>query len=123
MNRQRSTNHFVLLNNELKCYNCHNFGHKAANCHLKNYKADPKIKPLGRNANTWKNKDSEKCGLVISTQKQKDPWYLDSGCSKHMTGDKDKSMCISKSIRTDNNVDIESSLARKEGDSYTIKVC
>jgi hypothetical protein len=96
MSRQSCTNHFDLLNNELECYNCHNFGHKAANCHLKNYKADPRIKPLARNASTWKKKDSEKCGLVLSAQKQKDPWYIDSGCSKHMTGDKDKFMSMSK---------------------------
>jgi hypothetical protein len=95
MSRQRSTNHFDLLNNELECYNCHNFGHKPANYHLKNYKADPKINPLARNVSTWKKKDSEKCGLVLSAQKQKDPWYIDSGCSKHMTGDKDKFLSIS----------------------------
>jgi hypothetical protein len=97
MSRQCCTNHFDLLNNELECYNYHNFSHKAANCHLTNYKADPRIKPLARNANTWKKKDSEKCGLVLSAQKQKDPRYIDSGCSKHMTGDKDNFMSISKS--------------------------
>jgi hypothetical protein len=79
------------------CYNCHNFGHKAAKCHLKNYKVDPRTKPLTRNDNTWKKKDSEKCGLVLSAQKQKDPCYIDNGFSKHMTGDKDKFMSISKS--------------------------
>jgi hypothetical protein len=89
------------LNNELKFYNCHNFGHKATNCHLKNYKADPRIKTLAKNASTWKKKDSEKCGLVLSAQKQMDPWYIDNGCSKHMTGDKDKFMSISK-IKTGN---------------------
>jgi hypothetical protein len=139
MSRQCCNNHFDLLNNELECYNCHNFGHKAANFHLKNYKADPRIKLFARNASTWKKKDSEKCGLVLSTQKQKDSWNIDSGCSKHMTGDKDKILSISKSktrnvtfeedckvknvnsgqvvakgIRTDNDVDIESSHARKE---------
>jgi hypothetical protein len=96
MSRQCCTNLFDLLNNELECYNCHNFGHKAANFHLKNYKADPRIKLLARNASTWKKKDSEKCGLVLSAQKQKDPWNIDSGCSKHMTRDKDKLMSISK---------------------------
>jgi hypothetical protein len=69
MSRQSFTNHFDLLNNELECYNYHNFGHKVANCHLKNYKEDPRIKPLARNASTWKKKDSEKCGLVLSSQK------------------------------------------------------
>jgi hypothetical protein len=80
----------------MECYNYHNFGHKAAKFHLQNYKADARINPLARNAITWKNKDSEKCGLTLSTQKQKHPWYRDNGCSKHMTGDKDKFLSISK---------------------------
>jgi hypothetical protein len=96
MNRQRSTNHFDLLNNYLECYNCHNFSHKAANCHLKKYKAYPRINPLARNVSTWKKKDSEKCGLVLSTQIQKYPWYIEIRCSKHMTGDKHNFMSISK---------------------------
>jgi hypothetical protein len=70
---QSFTNHFELLNKELECYNCHNLGHKFANWHLKNYKADSRIKPLSRNVSTWKKKDSEKCGLILLAQKQKDP--------------------------------------------------
>jgi hypothetical protein len=97
MSRQRYNNNFGLLNNEIECYNCHNFGHKAANCHLKNYKADPRIKFLDRKANTWKRKDSEKGGLALSTQKQKASRNIDSGCSKHLTRDKDKLLSISKS--------------------------
>jgi hypothetical protein len=97
MSRQHYTNHFDLLNNELECYSCHNFGHKAANYHLKNYKAYPRIKPLDRNASTLKKKDSENYGLVISAQRQKNPWYINSGCSKHMTGDKRKFMSLSES--------------------------
>jgi hypothetical protein len=96
MSRQRRTNHFYLLNNEFECYNCHNFNHKATNCHLENYKADPRIKPLARNSSTWKKKDSEKCGLVLSAQNKKDPWYIDNGCSKRMTVDKDRLISISK---------------------------
>jgi hypothetical protein len=96
MNRQHSTNHFYLLKNELECYNCRNFSHKAANCHLKKYKAYPRINPLARNASTWKKKDSEKCGLILSAQKKKYPWYIDSGCSKHMIGEKDNFLYISK---------------------------
>jgi hypothetical protein len=40
--------------------------------------------------------DSEKCCLALSTQKQKASENIDSGCSKHMTGDKDKLMSINK---------------------------
>jgi hypothetical protein len=105
MSRQRCNNNFDLLNNEIECYNCHNFGHKAANCHLKNYKADPRIKFLDRKASTWKRKDSEKCGQALSTQKQKASGNIKSGCSKHMTGDKDKLLSISK--RKTGNVILE----------------
>jgi hypothetical protein len=59
-------------------------------------KADPRIKFLDRKASTWKKKDSEKGGLALSTQKQKASGNIDSGCSKHMTGDKDKLLLISK---------------------------
>jgi hypothetical protein len=103
--RQPCNNNFDLLNNEIECYNCHNFGHKAANCHLKNYKADPRIKYLDRKTSTWKRKDSEKCGQALSTQKQKATEKIDSGCSKHVTGDKDKLLSISK--RKTGNVILE----------------
>jgi hypothetical protein len=96
MSRQRCNDNFDLLNNEIECYSCHNFGHKAANCHLKNYKVDPRTNFLDRKASTWKRKDSEKGGLALSTQKQKASGNIDSGCSKHMTRDKDKLLLISK---------------------------
>ena len=44
----------------------------------------------------WKNKEINKCGLVLSVQKQKGPWYIDSGCSKHMSGDKSKFISLSE---------------------------
>ena len=28
------------------------------------------------------------CGLALSAHNQEKKWYVDSGCSKHMTGDK-----------------------------------
>jgi hypothetical protein len=96
MSTQRCNNNFDLLNNEIECYNCHNFVHKAANFHLKNYKEDPRINFLDRKANTWKRKYSEKGGLALSTQKQKASGNIDSGCSKNMIGDKDKLLLISK---------------------------
>ena len=96
MSRQRCNYNFDLLNNEIECYNCHNFGHKAARCNLKNYKEDPRIKFLDRKTSTWKRKDSEKCGQALSTQKQKASENIDSGCSKNMNGDKDKLLSISE---------------------------
>jgi hypothetical protein len=34
---------------------------------------------------------------VLSAQRQQNPWYIDSGCSKHLTGDKGKFLSLSES--------------------------
>jgi len=44
----------------------------------------------------WRKKEDNKCGLVLSAQRQKDPWYIDSGCSKHMSGDKSKFLSLTE---------------------------
>ena len=38
-----------------------------------------------------------KCGLVLSTQRKMKPWYIDSGCSKHMMRYKGKFLSLSES--------------------------
>ena len=92
----RHKNSFDLLYNEPECYVCHNFGHKDSNCHLKDYKTDPRLNYSAGSNKFWKKKEDNKCGLVLSIQKQKWPWYIDSGCSKHMSGDKSKFMSLSE---------------------------
>jgi hypothetical protein len=94
-NNYKHNNHYDLLFSEPECYNCHNYGHKAADCHLKNYKSD--LIPTTENVKVWKKKVDDKCGLVLSAQRKKNPWYIDSGCSKHMTGDKSKFLTLSDS--------------------------
>jgi hypothetical protein len=94
-NSYEHSNHYDLLFSEPECYICHNYGHKAANCCLRNYKPD--LIPTAENVKVWKKKADEKCGLVLSAQIQNNPWYIDSGCSKHMTGDKCKFLTLSES--------------------------
>jgi hypothetical protein len=79
-------NRYDLLFSEPECYICHNYGHKAADCRLRNFKPD--LNPTAKDFKIWKKKEDDKCRLVLSTQRQNNPWYIDSGCSKHMTGDK-----------------------------------
>ena len=74
----------------------HNFGHKASNCHLKDYKTDPRSNYSAESAKVWKKEENNKCGLVISVQRKKGPWYIDTGRSKHMTGDKSKFTSLSE---------------------------
>ena len=39
----------------------------------------------------WTEKTSEeKCLIALKVQDKGDIWYVDSGCSKNMTGDKNK---------------------------------
>jgi hypothetical protein len=95
MSRQCCNNHFYLLNNEIECYICHNYGHKSVDCRLKNY--EPDLNFPAENVKFWKKKESDKCGLVFSAQRKTNPWYIDSGCSKHMMGDKSKFISLSES--------------------------
>jgi hypothetical protein len=88
-------NHYNPLFNEQECYTCHNYGHKVVDYRLRNY--EPDLNPFAENVKVWKKKENDKCGLVFSAQRQKKPWYIDSGCSKHMTGDKSKFLSLRKS--------------------------
>jgi hypothetical protein len=86
-------NCYDLLFSEPEFYNCHNYGPKAADCRLRKYNSD--LIPTTKNVKVWKKKVDDKCGLVLSTQKKKNPWYIDSGFSKHMTGDRSKFLTLS----------------------------
>jgi hypothetical protein len=55
------------------------------------------LNPTAENFKVWKKKEDDNCGLVLSVQCQKNPWYIDSGCSKHMTGDKSNFLTLSES--------------------------
>ena len=37
-----------------------------------------------------KEPQTERCGIALYAEGQENQWYIDSGCSKHMTGDKEK---------------------------------
>eukprot|EP00253_Pinus_taeda_P019483 PITA_19483 len=43
-------------------------------------------------ARTWRMKEPqlERCGIALYAEGQENQWYIDSGCSKHVTGDKEK---------------------------------
>jgi hypothetical protein len=94
-NRYEHNNRYDLLYSESECYICQNYGHKAENCHLKKYNPDRNL--TDENIKVWKKKVDDKCGLALSAQNKRNPWYIDSGCSKHMTGDRSKFLTLSDS--------------------------
>jgi hypothetical protein len=70
-NNYEHNNRYDLLFSEPECYICHNYGHKATDCHLKNYNLDRN--PTAENVKVWKKKVDDKCGLVLSAQRKKNP--------------------------------------------------
>ena len=71
----------------MECYKCQKFGHIARDCRLEN---PPEESSKPQNERTWKKKKIDNCALTVKAQKRKDVWYVDSGCSTHITGDKRK---------------------------------
>ena len=44
------------------------------------------------NPQIWRRKESQtkSCGIALYAEGIENQWYIDSGCSKHMTGEKEK---------------------------------
>jgi hypothetical protein len=68
-NSYENRNRYDLLFSEPECYIFHNYGHKATYCHLRNYK--PNLNPTTENFKVMKKKEADKCGLVLSSQREK----------------------------------------------------
>jgi hypothetical protein len=49
---------------------------------------------------TWIRKQdqysNEECTVALQAKQKKRGWYVDRGCSKHMTGDRDKFLTLRK---------------------------
>jgi len=39
---------------------------------------------------------NEECAIALQAKKKKRGWYVDSGCSKHMKGDRDMFLTLRK---------------------------
>jgi hypothetical protein len=59
----------------------------------KNHRQEPQKRTCIRKHNQYNN---EECTLALQNKKKKCGWYVDNGCSKHMTGDRDKFLTLRK---------------------------
>eukprot|EP00253_Pinus_taeda_P031327 PITA_31327 len=101
---KRTYNKFSALENEIECSICNNFSHENFECRSKFWQTSQK-EQASLGPKTWRKKESqpERCGIALYEEGQENQWYIDSGCSKHMTGDKEKLQSYS-ALETERNV-------------------
>eukprot|EP00253_Pinus_taeda_P014281 PITA_14281 len=87
---KRTYNNFSALESEIECSICNNFGHEDSECRSRFWNTSQKEQTSS--AKTWRMKEPhpKRCGIAIYAEGQENQWYIDSGCSKHMIGDKEK---------------------------------
>ncbi|GKC55148.1 TIR-NBS resistance protein [Tanacetum coccineum] len=87
----------------LKCYNCHKKGHLARDCRSKKVVESNNV--TSKSEDEWDFEasfaaDEEEFAFATITSDKKidyeNDWIVDSGCSNHMTGDKEKLKDVSK---------------------------
>jgi hypothetical protein len=102
--QRRSYNMFESLSTEVECYKYNNFGHMAKDCRItvpprepqhnnNSHRQEPQKRTWIRKKNQYSN---EECTLSLQAKQKKRGWYVDNGCSKHMTGDRDKFLTLRK---------------------------
>ena len=86
----------------MRCYTCNKFGHVAKECtnnitdshkwQVDFLQGNQLDKNRFTNTSHIKQKEEEqiKCGLALCSFENEDEWYIDNGCSHHMSGDKNK---------------------------------
>jgi hypothetical protein len=98
---RRNYNSFSpLLNYNIICYNCNNFGHIEKFCRSdfrKDQKEEaPTIMERNQEQREQKKEKSMFIQAALCAQKNKDKWVIDSGCSSHMTGDRTNFITLKK---------------------------
>jgi len=97
-NYRQNCNRFGYLSKEVECHICNKFGHLAKDGRLT---APPRESQQNQNAPPRvKKKKTER--LAIKAQSKKNVWYVDSGCSTHMTRDKTKFISLKERKRWNN---------------------
>ena len=83
---------------DLSCSLCDNYDHNVQNFPLKREKA--------KNVNL----KNDKCGLALCAHSEENHWFMDSGCSRHMTCDQKNFSSLKKMEMYPLEVDLLKSL-------------
>jgi hypothetical protein len=95
-----------LVSSNVECYKCNNFGHKAHECRSilestrQNMNEKYSTKHEKENTRVWKKKPDQQKGeennLALHARSNTSQWYIDNGCSKHMTRDQNMFLTLDK---------------------------
>ena len=95
MGPNRNYNRFEELDYDIKCYRCHKFGHIERKCRSKIIGPQNQIRENRQafvHQTNWKERQeasrTEGCKLFLTVQNSRDHWCVDSGCSRHITRNK-----------------------------------
>ena len=103
----RNYNRFGVLSYDIECYRYHNFGHITRDCRSRLTGPQDLFKenkqPSEYQTN-WKGKQEylklKECKLDLIAHNSKIHWCVDSGCSRHMTGNKNTFQMLQEKART-----------------------
>ena len=99
----RNYNRFGALNYEIECYKCNKFGHTTINYRsgfTSSSSPSKETRQVPEQQSFWKKKQEdlqiEECGNALQALNKRSHWYIDSGSSKHMTGDRNTLLSLKK---------------------------
>jgi len=102
--KESSYNNFSLLENDIEFSISNKFSHEEYECRNKFQQTSQKEKTPS-NPKIWRRKEPqiERCGIALYAKGQENKWYIDNGCSKHKTSDKEK-LHSYNALENENNV-------------------
>ncbi|XP_022003035.1 uncharacterized protein LOC110900455 [Helianthus annuus] len=87
------------FNNSIRCFNCQKLGHVARFCNKRS--EDDKSNTALMHTDEQEDENDDTMFMIFNVEEviKNDCWYLDSGCSNHMTGDKNLFITLNDSER------------------------
>ncbi|KAJ0522113.1 putative RNA-directed DNA polymerase [Helianthus annuus] len=86
---------------QIRCYNCQKLGHTACFCNQRRDENERMNNALMHEEEGVNDKNDDTMFMIFNVEEipKNDCWYLDSGCSNHMTGDKSLFITLNESER------------------------